>query len=412
MNRGTAGRVLCAIMLAGGSACATLGSRSAHTDAVAGEWVDLHKTTAGDTMVWVLTPGGDDQLLHVAVRPSGTDSTLRHFGRWSLASSDRGGENTMICFVRRPGRDASSCVDFTIDTVRSGDHSNRRLRLRGYTGEHHTTDRELIERLPRPVPVHPADSATAKSAEGSGGSDGAGGFQPRAVQPERPSVATHAGTVAPGYAELETGFEHDRNADGSRAGLIPTVLKVGLTKRTQLSVQLPTLGSTDTPTGLGDIAVGLKWRVMEDDPFFQDIAVLPQVKFSTGGDRGTGTTDASLLLINSRTLGPIGLDLNVGVTRRSGDGSNTPRTATMWAVAAGIPVRGALGWALEAYGLPGTGGAAGTPPVVAILTGPTLVLRQEVELDLGIITPVTGPQPRAIYAGLVTNLGRIFSLPK
>ena len=316
----------------------------------------------------------------------------------------------MICFVRRPGRDASSCVDFTIDTVRSGDRPVRRLRLRGYAGEHHTTDRELIERVPRPQAAH-ADTS-AKSGEGSGGGEGAGGFQPRAVQPERPSVATHAGTVAPGYAELETGFEHDRNSDGTRAGLIPTVLKVGLTKRTQLAVQLPALGSTDTPTGLGDIAVGLKWRLMEDDPLFQDIAVLPQVKFSTGGDRGTGTTDASLLLINSRTLGPVGLDLNLGVTRRSGDGSNAPRTATLWAAAAGIPVRGALGWALEAYGLPGTGGEAGTAPIVAILTGPTLVLRQEVELDLGIIMPVTGPQPRAIYAGLVTNLGKIFSLPK
>ena len=30
---------------------------------------------------------------------------------------------------------------------------------------------------------------------------------PRAVQPERPTVATHAGTVAPGYMELEEGGE-------------------------------------------------------------------------------------------------------------------------------------------------------------------------------------------------------------
>jgi glucose-1-phosphate thymidylyltransferase len=34
---------------------------------------------------------------------------------------------------------------------------------------------------------------------------------PRAVQPERPTVATHAGTVAPGWVELETGVEFDHD---------------------------------------------------------------------------------------------------------------------------------------------------------------------------------------------------------
>src|ERR1051325_4189243 len=30
---------------------------------------------------------------------------------------------------------------------------------------------------------------------------------PRAVQPERPTVATHAGTVAPAFLEIETGIQ-------------------------------------------------------------------------------------------------------------------------------------------------------------------------------------------------------------
>src|SRR5256885_8764954 len=51
------------------------------------------------------------------------------------------------------------------------------------------------------------------------------GIDPRVVQPERPSVATHAGTVAPGFLEIETGIESDRNADGTHALVVPTVLK-------------------------------------------------------------------------------------------------------------------------------------------------------------------------------------------
>ncbi len=240
---------------------------------------------------------------------------------------------------------------------------------------------------------------------------GGGSVQPRTVQPERPSVATHAGTVAPGYVEVESGFERDRSSDGTTLGSVPTLLKLGLARRLQLSVQLPVLGGTDTPAGLGDVAVGLKWRLAEGDPLFQNIAVLPQIKFASGGVRGTGTTDVSLLLINSRTMGPVSVDLNAGVTRRSGDGSQAPRTATLWTVAAGIPLGGGLGWQLETYGFPGTGGPAGAPPIVAVLTGPTFVMRPELELDLGVIIPVIGSPPRGLYAGFVTNLGRFRPVP-
>jgi hypothetical protein len=141
----------------------------------------------------------------------------------------------------------------------------------------------------------------------------------------------------------------------------------------------------------------------------RDVALLPQLKLASGGrTRGTGTTDASLLLIDSRTIGDVSLDLNVGATWRSGRGTDAPRTATLWTVSAGLPVRGALGWALECYGYPGTSGPAGSAPVVAILTGPTLAVRTTLAVDAGFITPLAGPQPHALYAGLVTNVGRLW----
>jgi len=40
---------------------------------------------------------------------------------------------------------------------------------------------------------------------------------PRAVRPERPTVATHAWTVEPRYLELETGIEWDRNPEDGRS---------------------------------------------------------------------------------------------------------------------------------------------------------------------------------------------------
>ncbi len=404
--------------------------------AISGEWVDVAKTVPGDTSVWVLAADGADALVRVRVGADGrARMERRYFGRWSLGRTNAGAP--ALCFVRRPGRDAASCTAFALDTVRApGTPPHRRLVLRGYAGQHHTGVRVLQERLapsgaPAPVPggapaaarpsapppappPAPPDAAGSAAGSASGAAGVApgdvapgGAFHPRAVQPERPSVATHAGTVAPGYAEVESGFERDAPGDGTHLVSVPSLLKIGLGPHTQLGLQLPTAGATGTPFGLGDAAVSLKWRVSEDRPLLQDVALLPAIKLPTGGARGTGTTDASLTLINSRTVGAASLDLNVGATWRTGNGTRAPRTSTLWAAAAGIPVRGALGWALEMYGYPGTHGPAGNAPIVAVLTGPTFVVRPELEMDFGTIVPIVGPQPHALYAGFVTSMGRV-----
>ena len=230
---------------------------------------------------------------------------------------------------------------------------------------------------------------------------------PHTVQPERPSVATHASTVAPAYVEIETGVEHDRIDASTRADQIPTVIKIGIAPRVQLSVFAPLSSATGVAFGLGDIGIGVKVNLAKDHPWLSDVAILPQVKFSTGGVRGTGTTDATLLLINSRKFGPVGVDFNVGVTRRSGDNSQVPRTSTLLAAASSIPVRGNLAFAVECFGYPGTGGPAGSAPIVGALFGPTFLVRPELAIDAGLIERIAGPQPRAFYFGLVANLGRL-----
>lgn len=240
----------------------------------------------------------------------------------------------------------------------------------------------------------------------SSANGGGGGPDPRAVQPERPSVATHAGTVAPGYLEIESGVESDRDPDGSHAFVIPTVLKIGVAPRAQLSVFAPVASATGVSLGAGDLGVGIKWRLVDGDGALARFAILPTVKWPTGGDRGTHTTDVGLVLIDSRSIGPMSLDLNVGLTRRSGDGSTAPRTATFWTASSGLPLGGPVGWQLECFGYPGTNGPAGAA-TVAILTGPTLGAWRSLAFDAGVIFPVAGPQPRAVYAGFVSNVGRI-----
>jgi hypothetical protein len=233
---------------------------------------------------------------------------------------------------------------------------------------------------------------------------------PHAVQPERPTVATHAGTVAPGWFEVEAGVEHDRFAPSINQSFTPIVAKLGVVDRVQFDV----FGSAvhnDATTGVGDIGIAIKWRLLENAPLLGDFAIQPSIKFPTGAadkGTGTGTTDGSFLLISSHDLGPVAMDINVGLTRRSGDGSTAATTASVWTLSFGGAAVGNLGWVLETYGYPGTGGAAGQLPIVALLGGPTYLLKPWLAIDAGIIVPITGPQAHALYAGGVYNVGRVW----
>jgi Putative MetA-pathway of phenol degradation len=248
----------------------------------------------------------------------------------------------------------------------------------------------------------------ARMAGGQGSGKDSVVRDPHAVQPERPTVATHAGTVARGWIELEEGGEWDKSADGTRSFSAPTNLKIGLGSRTQLNLMFNLISAASVRGGnisFGDLTIGVKYRIVDGDRLLGDFAMLPAVKLPTGQESagaGSGTTDFSLLLISSRQLGPVSMDLNVGATRRSGDGSRAPIASTVWTASFGFPVLGDLGWVAELFGYPPTTGIAGT---AAFLTGPTFTAREWLAFDAGVISPITGPQANAAYAGLVWNLG-------
>jgi hypothetical protein len=235
---------------------------------------------------------------------------------------------------------------------------------------------------------------------------------PHAVQPERPTVATHAGTVARGWIELEEGGEWDKAPDRTRTFFAPTNLKLGLGSRVQLNLLFSLIYDRAFRGGsfaAGDITIGVKYRIVDDDRILGDFAILPALKLPTAtlNGAGTGTTDFSLLLISSHQFGPVSMDLNAGQTRRSGDGVSAPKTARIWTASFGFPVRGPLGAAVEIFGFPRTTGPAGTKGIAALLIGPTLLVRKWFAIDAGIIAPITGPQPRAIYTGFVWNFSCI-----
>jgi hypothetical protein len=239
--------------------------------------------------------------------------------------------------------------------------------------------------------------------------------QPAARQatPERPTVATHAYAVLPGTFEVESGVQWQRPVPTTGVLSSPTLLKIGLGRRVQLDIAPGWLWAGEDGSrvaGVADLAVGIKWQVAKDLPVLADFAVQPMLKFATGSsDKGTGTdtTDVSILLISSRSIGPVALDLNVGYTRRSGDGTAIPVDSTLWAVSTGFPVAGRLGWVAEVFGYPGTSGPAGYKPIVAFLTGPTVTLKPTVVVDTGVILDISHYGGNAWYAGATWNIARL-----
>jgi len=82
---------------------------------------------------------------------------------------------------------------------------------------------------------------------------------PHDAQPERPTVATHAYTVSPGWTEIEFGLEFDHSGD-SHVLLTPTTWKVGLAKRLQIEATTYFVSQSDgeSRSGFGDIFIALK----------------------------------------------------------------------------------------------------------------------------------------------------------
>ena len=222
---------------------------------------------------------------------------------------------------------------------------------------------------------------------------------PHAVQPERPTVATHAGTVAPGWFEFETGVERDHSDHSASVFSTPTVFKFGIAPRAQLSLG-GSVVNNDAGTGAGDFFVGVKLRLLEDAPIVGDFAILPSITFPTGSAArgfGSGERQGALLFISSHQFGDVEMDINLGYDAPHG----WPQHDALWTVSFGGPIRGRLGWTLEGFGFNDEAGRR-----AASLFGPTYQPAKWLTFDTGLIVPLHGPQPHALYAGTVCNVGR------
>ncbi|MBW7932619.1 MAG: hypothetical protein H3C62_03205 [Gemmatimonadaceae bacterium] len=217
------------------------------------------------------------------------------------------------------------------------------------------------------------------------------------ARPERPTVATHAVAVAPGYFEVEAGVAQTRYTNANDNALA-IVAKFGVARRAQLTIASAITRPAGGVMGADPVFAGLKWQLgalREGRPLF---ALLPGVTFANGPRRGR-TAAVSLTGIVSRSIGPVAIDLNAAATQLNDGGQRVPY---MWAASFGGPVKGAVGWGLEASG---SATRERTDPS-RLLAYVGYTVRPSLVLDAGASAALRGRQGTQVFAGVTWNAGK------
>ena len=118
-----------------------------HPAALVGQWVDVKKTSAADSSIWVLAPNGEDggmRITHGSNDNGVAHVERRYYGYWYVRGEP--GHDQALCVNRHPGRSPSSCTSFESMVDSTFAPPRRAIRLTAYTGEHHTGQRLLVER--------------------------------------------------------------------------------------------------------------------------------------------------------------------------------------------------------------------------------------------------------------------------
>lgn len=223
---------------------------------------------------------------------------------------------------------------------------------------------------------------------------------PRAANPERPTVATHAYAVAPGYVEAEQGISARGTTSLSAVTSWDVNVKIGIAPHIQLGIFGPGYLRTGAGHGVGDWGAALKLRTDLSEEVA--VAVVPTLTVPTGNERrglGAGRALGQLPVVLS-VNGParVHADLNAGPL---GIGAGRPQWLTTASFSRPL---GALGVAAELFRI--SVGAAG--PRQSGLLGALLVTpAQWIVIDVGGTIGLGSGSPDVIFLGATTNFGRL-----
>ena len=228
--------------------------------------------------------------------------------------------------------------------------------------------------------------------------------------PYRPSVSTPAALSAPGWLEIEAGFEHDHGAAGSRVDSVPASLKLAFSPDWGVRIGEEAWGRKSDAsghlTGIGDTSVVLKHRfeVDEKQAFGLEVGVtVPSGRRSLGAS--SGKPDYSLNAIYSADLGDWHTDLNLVTTRFGQVDPSASHGQLLWAASLSRALNDRWGVVGEFSGTH----QRGTENTSQFLFAASYNLNKRLTLDAGAARSLRGGTPVwSAFTGFTWLAARLF----
>jgi len=217
---------------------------------------------------------------------------------------------------------------------------------------------------------------------------------------DRPGKATPTCTVPAGMVQVETGFVDWTDDETDLGG---AALKVGVSDRLHLELDLPAFVDVrHGPSGLGDSALALKYRVTKSSAPVQ-VAVRPFVKVPTAKHSlGNGKVEGGIALLADSTFGGSSIGWNVApeldlVADSDGSGYHL---ATAQAASVGAPLSDRLTISGELWGA-WDFDPAGTVRQYSLDAAAAFLVSNDVQLDAGVNFGLNRNTPNVeLYSGV------------
>ena len=218
--------------------------------------------------------------------------------------------------------------------------------------------------------------------------------------PNRPTVSTTAQPVQPGVLETEWGVD----AAGSHQD-INGLFKFGVSTNFELRFANNPFTAGSGTHGVGDTALGFKYRFLQDSGHQPSMAFIYMAKLPTAGSvLGSGETDHAFAWLVSKDLGKQHFDFNA-IANLLGRPQGGFDRAYLYALAWSAPLHGKWGATAELSGV--TSPSPSTPGNAQFIASAIYTLRPRLVLDIGMMGRVTGDIPDAMFvAGFTYSIAR------
>jgi len=239
--------------------------------------------------------------------------------------------------------------------------------------------------------------------------------QELSATPYRPTLSNPSQLSAPGYIEMEMGWQSlKQKATDDYQHTIPYLFKLAFSDTIGLLIGGDALIVNDfeqgsTLAGIGDLTPLLKINVPLPSHPTSGFGLEMGAKLPTAPQTiGSQQTDYLVTGIYSAGIGPLGIDLNLGYTRLGGAPEGEGKNQLFWAAstAYGLTKR----WSIA-------GELAGTvrrdvKPFTQILTSTSYFFTPRIVGDTGVSFGLNGAsQEWTLFAGMTILLGKVLAVP-